>query len=154
MFIQRLVDDHMKGFYFLQLEPEYMIDKELDIQPFYFMEETDAGAIYDNYYILETLLTAPHPSVREFDEKGEPVFAKETRSGKSIRCFERAQEGIFDYFRTYMRLCSEPERTVNKELDEIFLRLVQEIKITDTDFLELMIEDPFFNRSTKITDML
>jgi len=154
MFIQRLVDDHMKGFYFLQLEPEYMIDKELDIQPFYFMEETDAGAIYDNYYILETLLTAPHPSVREFDEKGEPVFAKETRSGKSIRCFERAQEGIFDYFRTYMKLCSEPERTVNKELDEIFLRLVQEIKITDTDFLELMIEDPFFNRSTKITDML
>lgn len=154
MFIQRLVDNHLKGLYFLQLETEDMSDKELDIHSFYSKEETDTSVIYDNYYILETLLTAPHPSVQGFDENGYPVFAEETRCDKAIRCFERAQEGIFDYFKTYMGLCPESERTVNKELDEIFLKLIQDIKITHTDFLNLMIEDPFFNRNTKITDVL
>lgn len=154
MFIQRLVDGHMKGFYFLRLEPDGMNDRELDIQPFYLKEETDTSAIYDNYYILETLLTAPHPSVQGFDGNGHPVFAKESRSGNAIRCFERAQEGIFDYFKTYMGLCPESEKTINKGLDEGFLKLVREIKITHTDFLNLMIEDPFFNRNTKITDVL
>lgn len=154
MFIQRLVDDHMKGFYFLRLEPECMNNKELDIQSFYLKEEMDTSAIYDNYYILETLLTAPHPSVQGFDGNGHPIFAQETRNDNAIHCFEKAQEGIFDYFKIYMRLCPESEKTVNKELDEVFLKLVQEIKITHTDFLELMIEDPFFNRNTKITDVL
>lgn len=154
MYVQKLTCNHLKGFYFLQLEKEYMKEKELDILSFYGEEQTDSCAIYDNYYILETMLTAPHPSIKEFDDTGNPVFADETRSKKDILCFEKAQEGIFDYFRTYIRLCPEAERTENKKLDEVFLELIHKIKITDSDFLNLVVEDSFFNRMTKIADVI
>lgn len=153
MYIQRLVDSHLKGFYFLQLEPDYMKDKGLDISSFY-SEKADSCAIYEDYYILETLLTAPHPSIKEFDKNGQPVYAVETRSNKDIRCFERTQEGILNYFRTYIKLCPETEKMINKGLDEAFLKLIHKVRITDADFLNLVVEDPFFNRITNITDVM
>lgn len=154
MYIQRLVDSHIKGLYFLQLEAEHMKDKGLDIQPFYSKEETDSSAIFDNYYILETVLTSPDPSVNGFDENGAPIYAMETRSKKDIKCFQRVQEGILEYFDTYLRLCPKAERKENKKLDEAFLKLIHGITITDKDFLSLVVEDPFFNRMTNITDVL
>ena len=154
MYIQRLVDNHIKGFYFLQLETKHMKEYGLDISSFYENDETASSAILDNYYILETLLTAPHSSVQEFDRNGQPVYAVETRSEKDIRCFQRAQDGIRDYFKTYIKLCPDMEKVTNKKLDEEFLKLIHAIKITDADFLSLMVEDPFFNRMTNITDVI
>lgn len=154
MYIGRLVENHLIGFYFLQLEPEYMKEKGLDIRPFYSKEEKDSSAIFDNYYILETLLTAPHPSVRGFDENGVPLFAEETRTGEAIQCFKRAQDGILDYFKTYLKFCPKREQKENKKLDEVFLTLIHGIKILDENFLNLVVEDPFFNRMTNITDVL
>ena len=49
MYIQRLVDRHLKGIYFMQLEGEYMQGKELDILPFYNIQETDTSEIYEDY---------------------------------------------------------------------------------------------------------
>lgn len=154
LYMQRVVSNHLKGLYFLQLEAENMKDKGLDIQPFYSNKETDTSAIFDNYYILETLLTAPHPSVSGFDEKGNPIFTEETRTEKDINCFLRAQEGILDYFKTYLSLCQKAEWRENKSLDEMFLKLLHGITIIDRDFLDLVVEDPFFNRMTNITDVL
>ncbi len=67
MYLQKLFAQHIKGFYFLQLEPEFMADKGLDIEPFYSDEEKNSSAIFDNYYILETILTALFPQLEEFD---------------------------------------------------------------------------------------
>lgn len=154
MFVQRLTDHRLKGFYFLQLEKEHMKGKELDICAFYEDGEADSCAIYNNYYILETLLTAPHPSVQGFDEAGNPVRAIETRSGKDIQCFGMAQQGILNYFKTYVELCPEKEGIVNRKLDEVFLDLVHKFNITDDDFLGLTLEDSFFNRMTDMMDVL
>lgn len=154
MFMQRLTDHRLKGFYFLQLEKEHMKEKELDICAFYEDGEADSCAIYNNYYILETLLTAQHPSVQGFDEAGNPVYAIETRSRKDIQCFGMAQQGILDYFKTYIKFCPEKERIVNRELNEVFLDLVHKFKITDDDFLGLTVEDSFFNRMTDMTDVI
>lgn len=154
MYLQRLVDNHLKGFYFYQLEAEYMKDKNLDICSFYGNEKEEPCAVFDDYYIIETFLTAPHPSVCGFDENGKPVFVTETRQAADIDCIEKAQEGIMDYFRTYMELCPESERLESRKLDEIILKLVHEIQITDADFLNLIVEDPFFNRMTNVVDVL
>lgn len=154
MYIQRLTQNPIKGLYFLQLEPEFMKDKNLDIKPFYTEMERDSSAIFDNYYILETLLTSPEASVDEFDEEGNPVFAKETRTDKDIACFMRAQDGIFEYVKKYISICPVSESSINKKLDEIFLTLVHNVEIRDKDFLSLTVEDPFFNRMTDITDVL
>ena len=154
MYIQRLTKNPIKGLYFLQLEPEFMKDKNLDIKPFYTDMECDSSAIFDNYYILETLLTSPEASVDEFDEEGNPVFAKETRTDKDIACFMRAQDGIIEYVKKYISICPVSESSINKKLDEIFLTLVHNVEIRDKDFLSLTVEDPFFNRMTDITDVL
>ena len=108
----------------------------------------------DNYYILETVLTATYPQLDEFDEKGEPVFSKETRSEKDIRVFENAQAGIQRYFKDYLALIPQGARTENKKLDEKLLTLLNRVKIKVEDFLALNVEDPFFGRRTDIKDVL
>ena len=154
MYIQKLIPNDIYGLYFLQLEPEFMKDKGLKIQPFYTETERDNSAIFDNYYILETLLTSPEASVNEFDNDGQPVYARETRSEKDIECFMRAQDGIIEYIDKYLRLCPRKKIKINKKLDEVFLALIHNIEIRDQDFLELTVEDPFFNRMTDIKDVL
>lgn len=154
MYIQKLIPNDIYGVYFLQLEPEFMKNKGLKITPFYTEAERDKSAIFDNYYILETLLTSPEASVDEFDNDGQPVYAEETRSKKDIACIMRAQNGIIEYVDKYLRLCPRGKIKNNKKLDEVFLTLMHNIEIRDKDFLELTVEDPFFNRMTDIKDFL
>jgi len=154
MYLQRLFPQHMKGFYFLRLEPEFMADKGLDIQAFYTDGERDASMIFDNYYVLETILTSPYPQMVELDADGGPVFAAEMRRESDIKCFERVQQGIFAYFEDYTEILPEEAREGNKKLDEIFLSLIHKIRIRDEDFLALTVEDPFFGRTTGIKDLV
>ena len=154
MYLRKLFPQHVKGFYFLQLEPEFMADKGLDIQPFYSDREKNTSKIFDNYYILETILTSPYPQTEEFDEEGNPVFASETRSEKDIRCFERAQRGILAYFEDYIKILPEGVREGNKKLDELFLSLINRVQIKDEEFLALKVEDPFFGRITDMKDVI
>lgn len=154
MYVKRFVRKHFKGLYFLQLEREFMSDKGLDIESFYGVDEIETSTIYDNYYILETILTAPYPSVNGFDDEGKPMFAEETRTEKDIQCFSHAQEGIIDYFHRYLELFPEGMRKQSKKLDEVILGLFSNLKIKDDDFLSLVVEDPFFNRMTGIKELL
>lgn len=154
MYIGRLMEQHLKGIYFLRLDQEQMKGTDLDIISFYDTEEMNNSVIFRDYYILETMLTAPMPSVKEFDGNGRPVYAEETRKESDIRCFQEAQEGIRGYFREYLKLCPISARKINKNLDELLLSLVHGIEITDSDFLNLKVEDPFFNRMTDMTDII
>ena len=154
MFMGRLLAQHLKGIYFLRLEEEQMRGKNLDIISFYNDSEKDSSAIFQDYYILETMLTAPMPSVREFDENGDPIYEKETRGESDIRCFQEAQEGIREYFREYLKLCPISARRTDKKLDEIFLSMIHRMEVRDDDFLALKVEDPFYNRMTDMEDLL
>ncbi len=154
LYLQKLFSQHMKGFYFLQLEPEFMADKGVDIEPFYSEEEKDSSAIFDNYYVLETILTSPDPQLLEFDESGKPIYADETRSKKDIECFMRAHDGVLEFFEDYIGVLSTDNIEVNKNLDEALLALINKLKVTDTDFLDLKVEDPFFGRMTEMRDLL
>lgn len=152
MYLQRLVEKQLKGFYFLWLEREKMQD--MDVCSFYEGEEGGFCAVYEDYYILETILMSSSPSVNGFDENGNPIYAAETRKHGEICCLEEIQEGILDYFKTYMALCPEAVESESKKLDEIILMLIHEIKIADSDFLSLEMEDTFFNRMTGMADLL
>lgn len=154
LYIQKLVNNHIKGLYFMQLEPQFMKDMNLDIIPFYKEEEREKRAIFENYYILETLLTSPEASVDEFDDNGTPVFTIETRSKRDIDCVMKAQDGIVEYVKKNLKICPDSAININKKLDEQFLVLLRHVEINDTDFLSLTVEDPFFNRMTDITDVL
>lgn len=154
MYIQKMVSNPMIGYYFLQLEPEFMKDKDLTIKPFYSEQEKEQSAIFDNYYVMETILTSPEPSVEEFDEEGKPVYSPETRSKQDIDCMRKVQEGILSYVDRMLEIFSPEEIHINKRLDEVFLTLIHEVEIRDADFMNLTVEDPFFNRGTNMTNIL
>ena len=154
MFMGRLLDNHLKGLYFLQLEEEHMRGNGLDIVPFYKAEEMENSAIFENYYILETVLTAPWPSVKGFGEDGEPQYARETRGTEALACIQAVQDGIAAYFRTYLKLCPKEARSENKLLDEVFLSMLHGVSVLEEAFLKLKTEDPFFNRMTDMTNLL
>lgn len=151
MYIERLMERHLKGFYFWQQDRELMREKGLDIQSYFKPEES---AISHYYLVLENVLMAPQPSVLGFDEAGEACFAEETRTEKELRCIQRVQDGITDYFRTYLTLMPGWERRKGKALEESILSLIREIEIRDTDFLVLRDEDLFFHRTTAISDLI
>ncbi len=154
LYLRNLFSQPLKGFYFLQLEPEYMTNKALDIEPFYSNKEKDTSAIFDNYYILETILTSPYPQLVSFDPDGMPMFLNRSRSPEAIRCFSNVQSGIEKYFIDYLTLTPEDLRAENKSLDERLLSLLSKVSIENNDFLALNVEDPFFGRTTDIKDVL
>ncbi len=153
LFLEKIISKKIKGLYFLQLEPDFMDRYELDIEPFYSENERENSAIFDNYYILETVLTAPHPQVLEFDKEGEPIYAAETRTDAEIMCSERMQQGVEQFFRDYISILPRDCHSINKALDEEMLSLVNKILILDEDFKNLHIEDPFFGRNTAMSDV-
>ena len=75
MFVEKILNKRLEGLYFLRLEEDNPKTSELKIKTFYQAEEKAESVIFDNYYILETMLTAPMPSVLDFDENGKPCFA-------------------------------------------------------------------------------
>ena len=153
-YLKRLLPQPLKGLYFLRLEPEYMEDKHLDIESFFSDEEKETSVIYQYYYVLETMLTSPYPSVKEFSEGGIPVFEAETRNMETFDFVRDAQRGIEAYFEDYMNLISNVEKMQNKKLDEAMLSLVDKLCILDEKFLSLVVEDQFFGRNTAVNDLI
>lgn len=154
MYLQKLFTQKLRGFYFLRLEPEVMADKNLDIEPFFSDEERDTSVIFNNYYILEAILTSPYPMVEDFDKNGRPMFLDETRSKQDIACIQSIQEGIADYFGDYVQLIPRGIPDNDKAVDEILLSLINQIEITNQEFLSLTVEDPFFCRMTNMKELL
>ncbi len=81
-------------------------------------------------------------------------YAKETRKNADIKYVEEIQKGIIEYFKTYIQLCPKPLMKTDKKLDEEFLDFIHRITILDQDFWHLKAEDPFFNRTTDISDLI
>ena len=52
MYIQRLLPNHLTGFYFMQLESEQMADKGLDIRVFFDSSSESAETVFENYYYI------------------------------------------------------------------------------------------------------
>ncbi len=154
-FIGNLINRKLKGFYFMQNEPENMKNMHLEIEGFYSGNAANDGGIYEDYYILEPILSAPEPSLDGFDQNGEPKFAKETRKAADIECMLKVQDGIKKYFDLILQILpSTADYTINKELDEKILGLIHHLDICCPSFIEMTVEDPFFGRNTDMKALL
>ncbi len=154
MFIQNLVPNHLKGLYFLQLEKENMKDKGLDIISFYDTEHLYHSAIYEDYYILETVLTSDMPSLTSFDADGKAIYAEEKRTLDDIKCIHEMQTGIYDYFKEYLRLHGDIQPAINRKTDEKFLALIHHLEIREERFTKMKVEDIFVNRFTDLSSLI
>ena len=154
LYLQRILKRNMQGFYFMQLEPDSMNGKNVEVEPFYNELEKDKSVMFDNYYILETIITSPYAQVLEFDKMGNPVFAAETRTAEDIKCICEVQSGITEFFEDYISLLPKEAWTASKRLGETLLALINHVEIGSEEFMSLKVEDPFFGRMTNICDVI
>lgn len=154
LFTERMFEKKMRGYYFLRLEEYSRSTGNLDIVPFYPSEISAKSAVYEDYYILETIMSSPEPSVLEYDSLGTPVFSVETRSAEDIRCIMDIHKGIKSFFSDYIVICPKSETKISRNVDEILLRLIHNYRIINKSFNNLNVEDSFFNRMTEISDLL
>lgn len=150
-YVQRLTGRRLRGFYFWQKDTDYMKKMGLDVQTFYAPEE---DAVEQSYLVLEPVLMSPQPSMAGFDETGAPLFAREQRTERDFRSVQSVQDGISDYFQTYLKLDPSWEENQEKTLQAAVFSLVSRIEIRDKDILSLKDEDAFFNRTTEISNLL
>lgn len=153
-FIKKMVPNKIKGLYFLQLEPQYMNDKQIQIESFFSEREKIKSTIYQDYYILETILTSFSPSVNEFNISGEPIYAEETRLKEDLDCIYEVQSGILNYIKDFIKIYPIEQLKINKKLDEQILSAIHNVNLNDCYFSKLKVEDPFFNRMTDIKQVL
>lgn len=154
LYLQRILKRNMQGFYFMQLEPDSMKSKNVEVEPFYTDLEKDKSVMFDNYYILEIIITSPYAQVLEFDKMGNPVFAAETRTAEDIKCICEVQSGITDFFEDYISLLPKEAWTASNRLGETLLALINHVEIGSEEFMSLKVEDPFFGRMTNICDVI
>lgn len=154
LYLQRILKRKLQGFYFMQMEPDSMEGKGVDVEPFYPEADKDKSVMFDNYYILETIVTSPYPQVLEFDKMGNPVFARETRKNEDIRCICEVQDGIKAFFEDYIRIVPREAWRSDKKLGENLLSLINQVEIDNKEFMGLKVEDPFFGRMTNINDVI
>lgn len=153
MFLSRIADRKLTGFYFLRLEKDYMKERGLEIYEFCGDGELKES-VFDNYYLLEPILTSFQSMLNGFDENGEPVYAEETRSGRDISCIRRVHDGVAAYFREYTQLVGTHADIGGYGADGKILALIRKINIGGSDFSKLKVDDPFFNRQTDIKSLL
>ena len=152
LYLGRMLERRLRGFYFLQLDERHLENRGLDIVPFCL--QRGKGPLFENFFILEEVLTSPSPSVLGFDEHGDAEYAEETRTEEDLACVEMLQEGIREYFEEYTGLCRGVEFTNNQPLTGTILDLIHRISIQDPGFLGMKIVDPFFKRLESVGALL
>ncbi len=153
-FLKKMIPNHVKGFYFSRMEENDISTKNLEINTFYTPIEWHNSKLFEDYYIMEVILTSPFPSVVEFDSTGNPIFASETRSNQDIRCIEQIQNGILEYWELVCEIMEDKNWWKCKDLDEILLSLIHRFNLEQSHFIGLKVEDPFFHRQTNIADLI
>lgn len=88
--------------------------------------EDDARFLMANYLYLEAVLTDPDiPSVLCFTPDGEPVYGKEQRTEDEILFIKKAQQGMIDFFQSYIRNLWMPHIRMGKDTADLLFRLME-----------------------------
>lgn len=107
MYMDRLIEGELVGYYLCKLKTDEQAKESLDYislyEPIPIGDET--YSFYKMYYLFESVLTSGEPSLDCFDGEGKPVFLAETRSDKEIDLVENIQRSLAGYFREMWYLC-------------------------------------------------
>lgn len=150
-FLERVLGYHLKGFYCMRPEKEGDFFKGLDIETFCEMGN-EGNEIYQNYSLMESILTSPFPSVIEFDSNGNPIFEDECRTKEQIACVNEVQEGILDYWKDNNMFSQEDENLC--EMSGKILGLIHHISFSGNPLEALTVPDPFFCRTMQVSDLI
>ena len=153
--LEKIMGQKMHGYYFIRVEADSCEKKALSILPFYDQDDVvGKSGIYEDYFILENILTSSMPSLKGFDIEGKPQYAKENRTSKEIDFVIAVQEGIVEYFEQYLDIMQTVCVEGNKKCAEKFLALLHKVPIKNETFQRMVYEDDFYARKINIKDLM
>jgi len=155
LYLEKILGQKLQGYYFMRVPADASEKRQLSVASFYSDEERDNSKVYEDYFILENLLTSPMSSLKCFDENGIPEYAEETRSKEEIAFIMALQDGILTVFGKYLELLPESLRTESdKKCSEGIWNLIHQVPIENNVFRELTWEDNFYLRSASMKELL
>lgn len=153
--LEKLMNQKMRGYYFIRVESEEHEKRMLDIISFYEKEEvTEVGGVYEDYFILENILTSPMPSLKGFDTEGNPQYVEEIRTPDEIDFVMKVQEGIVEYLKQYLDIWPNINWEENKRCSEGLLELIHRITMDNDIFSRLVWDDNFYSRKISVKDLM
>ena len=123
--LNKIFKTELDGFY---LQRGYSsIQRNLSVHSLYDGKKTEdiGNSIIRYIYMLESIFSAPHPSVASVDDSGNIIYGKEKRTEKAIDEMLYIQEETVIIWKEYMEFMYIPEVKVHKELPESMLSVVE-----------------------------
>ena len=163
--LARITGRELTGFYLMRLAPDTPEKAALTIRS-YIDTDADTAAehpVTEDYFLLESILTAPDPGLRTFAEGGVPQYLPEDRTQEEIDLVMRVQKGITAYVRRYVELLSGTDtrdmgelqgNTNRSDLPEAILHLIHHIAIDLSVFKNMTWSDPYYHRQVRLEEML
>ncbi|MCD8000823.1 MAG: hypothetical protein LUH21_26765 [Clostridiales bacterium] len=109
--------------------------------------------MYDNYMVMENVMTSPAPTLSRIDENGEPCFERDTRTEADIRKMELIHQGILDAFEMHTK---NKTPAVSRALAETVVDFVRrEYCQREFDYFDKNnLQDGFCNRTFDLKKLL
>lgn len=126
--LNQIFDEPLYGFYLCKRKG--FVHFKLDTNSCFQEKENDVRDLIENNNFLESILTAPEPSVVDMDESGKPVFAVENREIEEIKNVMLAQKGIEEFFFEYISMMFIDGKGINKTLPQFLLKMYKEVWLT------------------------
>lgn len=129
MMLSKFVDISLIGIYLGRYEVDGEIKRDLlPVKAMYekrnLNEKDDwkGNYLFDHYWFMETVMTSFEPSLKRFDECGNPVFANDVRTEKDIDAVKEMHRGIYDYFTNYMNQIGKRVPQCHSNISDILYR--------------------------------
>lgn len=152
--LEKILNKKMHGYYFMQVKDGDFEKKQLSITSFFDDKDAVQSVFYEDYFVLENILTSPMPSFKGFNDSGEPQYVDETRSDKELEYIDRVHSGIIEYFRMYLDIIDGFDNIGKGKCSEKILGLFHKIPIENECFKSMVWEDGFFKRSVRISELM
>lgn len=153
--LEKIMNQRIKGYYFMKVKADDPEKEKLDVDSFYGAEENQENKkIYEDYFVLENILTSPMPSLLRFEENGNPLYVNESRTKEEIEFVMQVQDGIVDYFKQYLSILPQLHMEKNKKCSELLFELLHSISVDNEVFRLMEWDDNFYSRKSKVKDLM
>ena len=145
--LQKIMGRKLYGYYFINVYDDNPEKRKLDIKAMggNGLAFEIKNNLYDKYIFLENILTSEKPTLKEFDEFGNPVYFNEYRSGEQIQNIMDIHDSIVKYFMDFVSLKTDNSELCFDVVDGI-LGFIDGKKLRiDCEILESMVLKDDFN---------
>jgi len=147
MCLEDLLDIKLIGYYFIKLNTDNEKKNRLYIQSFQnsgYAYELKSN-LYNKYMMMESIFTSYKPTLKGFNDEGQPIYFEEYRSEDIIQSIKSIHEKMINYYIVYKNLCKNMTINEYNELSDIILGMFDEkyTHISEYIFKTFIIKDDF-----------